>query len=151
MKTLRHAAIMLLAGLYVAGLAASWLAPAGYAAQVRDTISAPPSRVFLLGTDELGRDSFARLLYGSRISLTLAPGAALLATIIAAAAGVTAGYAGGWIEACLMRLADLFLSVPWLFLLLTVRAVLPFNVPPAESVGVTFCCSVFWGGRARRA
>ncbi|MCU1275677.1 MAG: binding-protein-dependent transport system inner rane component [Bryobacterales bacterium] len=138
MTGLRHGAIALLASLYLAGLAAGWLAPAGYAGQFREFPSAPPSQTFLLGTDELGRDSFARLLYGSRISLTLAPAAAALATFIGAVAGVTAGYLGGWIDICLSRLADLFLSVPWLFLLLSVRAVLPLNVHPMESIAITF-------------
>jgi peptide/nickel transport system permease protein len=138
MTGLRRLAIALLASLYLAALAAGWLAPAGYAGQFREFPSAPPSHTFLLGTDELGRDSFARLLYGSRISLTLAPAAAALATFVGAAAGVAAGYLGGWIDVFLSRLADLFLSVPWLFLLLGVRAVLPLNVHPLESIAITF-------------
>ena len=139
MKSLRRTALVLLAAIYLAGLSAAWLAPAGYANQFRESAGAPPSRAFLLGTDDLGRDSFSRLLYGSRLSLTLAPAAALLATLIAALVGITAGYAGGWIEICLMRVTDLFLSIPWLFLLLIVRAFLPLNVRPLESVAITFC------------
>jgi peptide/nickel transport system permease protein len=138
MKALRHSAIGVLIAIYVAALAAGWLAPAGYARQFRDSLGAPPSRAFPLGTDELGRDSFARLLYGSRVSLSLAPAAAALTTLIGAAIGVTAGYMGGWIETVLARVTDLFVSVPWLFLLLSVRAVLPLNVRPLESVAITF-------------
>jgi peptide/nickel transport system permease protein len=134
----RRFAMVLLASLYLAALAAGWLAPTGYAVQFREFPSAPPSHTFLLGTDELGRDFFARLLYGSRISLTLAPAAAALATLIGAVAGLAAGYLGGWIDICLSRLADLFLSVPWLFLLLSVRAALPLNVNPLESIAITF-------------
>ena len=61
-------------------LAANWLAPAGYAKQFRDAPDAPPSHQHLLGTDEVGRDRFARVLYGTRISLLLAPAAALVST-----------------------------------------------------------------------
>ena len=68
-------------------LAANWLAPAGYAKQFRDAPSAPPSRQHLLGTDDIGRDRFARLLYGTRISLLLAPAAALVSTGLAALFG----------------------------------------------------------------
>ena len=138
MKLLRHAAIVALATIYLAGLGAGWLAPVGYARQFRDAPDAPPSLAFPLGTDALGRDAFARLLYGSRVSLSLAPAAAALATLIGALVGVTAGYLGGWVDTCLARVIDLFLSVPWLFLLLSVRAALPLNVPPFESVGITF-------------
>jgi peptide/nickel transport system permease protein len=151
MKRLRHVAIVLLVSIYAAGLAAGWLAPSGYAAQFRDAPAAPPTARFPLGTDELGRDSLARLLYGSRVSLTLAPAAAALATLIGAAIGVTAGYLGGFVDLCLARLIDLFLSVPWLFLLLSVRAVLPLNVHPLESVGITFLLLglLGWAGPAR--
>jgi len=138
MKPVRRCAMALLLATYLAGLAAGWLAPAGYARQFRDAPGAPPSRAFPLGTDELGRDALARLLYGSRVSLVLAPAAAALATLLGAAVGVAAGYLGGWADTCLCRVMDLFLSVPWLFLLLGVRAALPLNVPPLESVTITF-------------
>lgn len=151
MKPLRHGAMVLLAAIYLAALSAGWLAPAGYARQFRESPAVRPSAVFLLGTDELGRDCFARLLYGSRVSLTLAPAAAALATVVGAMAGVGAGYWGGWIDTCLARLMDLFLSVPWLFLLLSVRAALPLNVRPLESIGITFLLLglLGWAGPAR--
>jgi peptide/nickel transport system permease protein len=119
-------------------LAANWLAPAGYAKQYREAASAPPSHEHWLGTDEIGRDRFARVLYGTRISLLLAPAAALLSTLMAALVGGLAGYLGGaWARAA-MAVTDLFLSLPWLFLLITVRAVMPLNVSPLVSVMVTF-------------
>jgi peptide/nickel transport system permease protein len=119
-------------------LAANWLAPAGYAKQYRDVTDAAPSRQHWLGTDEIGRDRFARVLYGTRVSLLLAPAAALLSTLLAAVIGGLAGYLGGiWTRAA-MAVTDLFLSLPWLFLLITVRALMPLNVPPMISVLVTF-------------
>ena len=93
---------------------------------------------FPLGTDELGRDRFARLLYGTRISLLLAPAAALLSTLIAALLGGSAGYLGGRWERMVTSGIDLFLSLPWLFLLLAVRALLPLNTSPFTSVLITF-------------
>lgn len=119
-------------------LAASWIAPVGYSKQDRDAAGTPPSREHWLGTDEIGRDRFARVLYGTRISLLLAPAAALVSTLLAALVGGLAGYLGGvWARAA-MAVTDLFLSLPWLFLLITVRAMLPLNVSPTLSVLVTF-------------
>ncbi len=75
-------------------LAANWLAPAGYAKQYREAADAAPSRQHWLGTDEIGRDRFARVLYGTRISLLLAPAAALLSTLMAALVGGLGGISG---------------------------------------------------------
>jgi peptide/nickel transport system permease protein len=92
-----------------------------------------PARVFVLGTDAFGRDQLSRLLYGARISLF----AGLLATVLALAAGwllgTLAGFYGGWVDTIVMRSADLFLALPWLYLLFTVRAVLPLHVPAAQA------------------
>lgn len=121
-----------------ASAAANWLAPAGYAKQYRDATSAPPSHAHWLGTDEIGRDRFARVLYGTRISLLLAPAAALLSTLMAAFIGGLAGYLGGAWARIAMAVTDLFLSLPWLFLLITARALMPLNVSPLFSVLVTF-------------
>jgi peptide/nickel transport system permease protein len=121
-----------------ASLAANWLAPGGYAKQYREVTDAPPSRAHWLGTDEIGRDRFARVLYGTRISLLLAPAAALLSTLMAALIGGLAGYLGGAWARTAMAVTDLFLSLPWLFLLITARALMPLNVSPLVSVMVTF-------------
>jgi peptide/nickel transport system permease protein len=121
-----------------ASLAANWLAPAGYAKQYREATDAPPSRTHWLGTDDVGRDRFARVLYGTRISLLLAPAAALLSTLMAALIGGLAGYLGGIWERLAMAVINLFLSLPWLFLLIMARALLPLNVSPLFSAMVTF-------------
>ena len=126
--------------LFVLGvsLTANWLAPAGYAKQYREAAGAAPSHDHWLGTDEIGRDRFARVLYGTRISLLLAPAAALLSTLMAALVGGLGGYLGGRWARGAMAVTDLFLSLPWLFLLITVRALMPLNVSPLASVLVTF-------------
>jgi ABC-type dipeptide/oligopeptide/nickel transport system permease subunit len=131
-------ACAVLALVLAASLAANWLAPAGYAKQYREATDAPPSRAHWLGTDDVGRDRFARVLYGTRISLLLAPAAALLSTLMAALIGGLAGYLGGIWARIAMAVTDLFLSLPWLFLLITARALMPLNVSPLVSVLVTF-------------
>jgi len=151
MKRLRLAAVLFL--VLISGLAfsANFVAPASYARQFRDIPDAPASRQHPLGTDDLGRDRFSRVLYGTRISLLLAPAAALLSTILAALVGGIAGLAGGWIGTAVMSATDLFLSLPWLFLLLTVRAFLPLNTSPLLSVAITFALlgCLGWAGAAR--
>jgi ABC-type dipeptide/oligopeptide/nickel transport system permease subunit len=138
MNIWRRAACVVLALVVGVSLAANWLAPAGYARQYREAANAAPSRAHWLGADEIGRDRFARVLYGTRVSLLLAPAAALLSTLLAALVGGLAGYLGGaWARAA-MAVTDLFLALPWLFLLITVRALLPLNVSPIVSVVVTF-------------
>ena len=138
MTAVRKLACGVLALVLVVSLAAGWLAPAGYATQFREAPNAPPSRQHWLGTDEIGRDLFSRTLYGTRISLLLAPAAALLSTLVAAMIGGLAGYLGGAWERLAMGVTDLFLSLPWLFLLITVRALLPLNASPLLSVTATF-------------
>ncbi|HTW67072.1 MAG TPA: ABC transporter permease [Bryobacteraceae bacterium] len=131
-------ALAVLAVIAAAALGAGWITPHSYAEQSREFISAPPSKDFWLGTDDLGRDRLARLLYGTRVSLLLAPAAALLSTVIAALIGGAAGYLGGRAERMVTTGIDLFLSLPWLFLLLAVRALLPLNTSPVMSVTITF-------------
>jgi ABC-type dipeptide/oligopeptide/nickel transport system permease subunit len=132
-------------------LLADFVAPAPYAHQYRETPDAAPSRQHLLGTDDLGRDRFSRLLYGTRVSLLLAPAAALLSSLLAALIGGTAGFVGGWVQRCVVAATDLFLSLPWLFLLITIRALLPLNVSPITSVVITFALlgCLGWASAAR--
>jgi peptide/nickel transport system permease protein len=151
MKWVRRAAIGFLVLLLAACLLSEFVAPASYAHQFRDLPDAAPSGQHLLGTDDLGRDRLSRLLYGTRVSLLLAPAAALLSSLLAALIGGIAGFAGGWVERCAMAVTELFLSLPWLFLLITVRALLPLNVSPLTSVVITFALlgSLGWATAAR--
>jgi peptide/nickel transport system permease protein len=109
-----------------------------YDRQFRDLPNAPMSKQFPLGTDELGRDRLSRLLYGTRISLLAAPAAALLSTVLAALAGGLAGFLGSWLDRAATIVLDLMLSLPWLFLIIIVRAMLPLNIHAAGSLLVTF-------------
>jgi len=79
---------------------------------------APPSARHPLGTDDLGRDELARVLYGGRVSLVVGVTAMLLGSVIGVALGSLAGYLGGWVDTAVMRLVDLVLSFPAIFLLL---------------------------------
>jgi ABC-type dipeptide/oligopeptide/nickel transport system permease subunit len=125
--------------------------PTRYDRQFRDSPNARPSRQFPLGTDDLGRDRLSRLIYGTRVSLLLASAAALLSCVTAAALGGVAGLAGGIADEVIVGVADLFLSLPWLFLLLMVRACLPLNVSPTISVAITFLLlgALGWAAPAR--
>ena len=151
MKWARTVAIIFLVLVAGACLFANYIAPASYAHQFREEPNAAPSRHHLLGTDDLGRDRFSRVLYGTRVSLLLAPAAALLSSLLAALIGGVAGFAGGWLQKFVMAATDLFLSLPWLFLLITVRALLPLNVAPIISVAITFALlgCLGWAAAAR--
>jgi len=138
MKLLRRVALVLLALVALAALSAEWVAPARYDQQFRETIDARPSRQHPLGTDALGRDRLSRLIYGTRVSLLLAPAAALLSSLISCAAGIFAAWNGKRWERGLEISSDLFMALPWMLLLLTVRAALPLSISPWSSVTITF-------------
>ncbi|HLJ14558.1 MAG TPA: ABC transporter permease [Bryobacteraceae bacterium] len=138
MSVVRLAAILFLSLVAVAALTPELWTVAPYNVQFREAPEAPPSRQFPLGTDAIGRDRLSRLLYGTRVSLLLAPAAALLSCLEAAALGAMAAMAGGFVDRAVLASAELFLSLPWLFVLLTVRAFLPLNTSPAASVAITF-------------
>jgi ABC-type dipeptide/oligopeptide/nickel transport system permease subunit len=128
----------LLCTIFLAGIFAGGVTHYSYAKQFRELPNAAPSAVHLFGTDALGRDLFARVLYGTRVSLLLAPAAALLSTIIAGVLGAFAGLIGGWLEKVVLATADLCMGLPLLFVLLALRAVLPLDVDPILSVVATF-------------
>jgi peptide/nickel transport system permease protein len=79
---------------------------------------ARPSRQHVLGTDDLGRDEFARVVYGGRVSLLVGLTAMLVGSAIGVVMGSAAGYMGGWVDTVIMRFVDLMLSFPAIFLLL---------------------------------
>jgi peptide/nickel transport system permease protein len=91
----------------------------------------------LLGSDEVGRDLLSRLLFGARISLTVGLFAVIMEVLIGTTLGAIAGYYGGWIDYALMRLTDVFLSIPLLPLLLVLTAIVAASSTKASlSFGV---------------
>ena len=93
----------------------------------------PPSAGYWLGTDDLGRDLFQRLLDGGRVSLLVGIAGALLSAILGAVVGVFAGYLGGRLDAILMRLTDGVIALPLLPLLIVLAAIDPRKIGvPAE-------------------
>jgi peptide/nickel transport system permease protein len=128
----------ILGAIFAFGLFAESVTHYPYALQFRELPNAAPSALHWLGTDGLGRDLFTRVVYGTRVSLLLAPAAALLATTIAAILGGIAGLRGGWLERLILACADLSMSLPLLFVLIALRAFLPLDVSPILSAVATF-------------
>jgi peptide/nickel transport system permease protein len=111
--------------------------PSGFTTRTaRHLFGAPPLDIFVLGTDEFGRDVFSRLLAGARVSLTMAIAAAGLALLIAVVTGAIAGYAGGAADLLISAVSELVLGLPWLYLLVAVRAALPLSLPPPQAMAV---------------
>ncbi len=92
-----------------------------------------PTRLFLFGTDDYGRDLFSRLLFGGQISLFAGLLGLGLSLGVGIVVGGLAGYYGGWVDEINMRATELFLALPWLYLLFAVRMALPLNIPPAQA------------------
>ena len=90
-----------------------------------------PARIFLLGSDGFGRDQLSRLLYGGQISLLAGLLAAALSVILGSLMGTISGFFGHYVDEGLMRLSELFLALPWLYLLFAVRAFMPLHVSPS--------------------
>ncbi len=103
-----------------AALAAPWVAPHDPTAVDSRAILAAPSAAHWLGTDNLGRDIFSRLVYGARWSLGAAASAAAVIVLIGISVGVVAGYAGGILDDVLMRIVDVLLAFPSLVLALAI-------------------------------
>jgi peptide/nickel transport system permease protein len=91
-----------------------------------------PGRIFLMGSDAYGRDQFSRFLFGGQISMLAGLIAAILSLSIGIIVGGIAGFYGGWIDELLMRGGELFLALPWLYLLFAVRAALPLHISQWE-------------------
>lgn len=106
------ALIVLLAAL------APLVAPDGPTAIDLAAVNQPPGNGHLLGTDDVGRDVWARLVYGARTSLAVGLGAVAIALLIGTVVGVAAGYLGRWTDTALMRLTDAVMSVPPLLMVI---------------------------------
>ena len=105
----------------------------------------PPSFEHYLGTDQLGRDVFSRMLYGSRVSLSVGFVAVAISILIGILVGAVAGYYAGWVDSFLMRFVDIMLCFPSFFLILTVVALLgPSLFKVMVVIGITS-----WMGTSR--
>ena len=112
-------------GLVLMAWLAPWLAPhSPTEGDLRTLRLLPPSAAHWMGTDDQGRDILSRVIHGSRITLFVVGLVAVLAAPVGLLVGTVAGYAGGWVDAVLMRITDIFLAFPKLILALAFVAAL---------------------------
>ena len=126
--------------LYVAVFTAEWWVPENPRSQDVLLGTTPPSTEHWFGTDKLGRDYFAQVIYAGQISLKIGVGVALISTIIGTVMGSLAGYFGGWVDQLLMRVTDLFLIVP----AIAVLAIALQNFGTADTIIIATLAGLFW-------
>jgi peptide/nickel transport system permease protein len=132
------AGLLILAILALASIFAPLLTPYGVNQQDLFDQLAPPNAHHLLGTDNLGQDVWTRMLYGGRLSLSIGVLAALISTCIGVLVGAVAGFYGKIADAVLMRLVDLLLAFPAIFLLLIL-----FSIIQASATSVILFLGLF--------
>jgi peptide/nickel transport system permease protein len=139
--------------LIVVAICALWpasdLPQSPYAADLTRALMPPfwrdGSSLFMLGTDQFGRDVLSRVIYGTRFSISIALGAACIGGVVGTVLGVTAGFYGGAVDAVIMRLADVQLAFPLILLVIAVLAV----VGPSVPVLIVVLGTPSWAGYAR--
>jgi peptide/nickel transport system permease protein len=110
--------------LLITGVFADFLAPYGFNdIHLADRLTGP-STTYILGTDNLGRDMLSRIIFGARISMYVGLGAALISTVEASVIGIVSGYLGGKFDILVQRFVDAWMAFPFLFILLTVMAII---------------------------
>ena len=138
--------LVLVGGVVLAALCAPWLAPFDpLAGDLRNAYLLEPGGRYLLGTDTQGRDVLSRVLYGARLSLLVGLISQSVAVTLGVGLGLVAGYYGRWVDALVMRLADITLAFPTLLLLIAVAAA----VKPSLPVVFVVIGVVGWAGMAR--
>jgi peptide/nickel transport system permease protein len=119
--------LVLTLGMVLVALLAPWIAPYENG-QVIGDVWAPMSDKAWLGTDNLGRDLLTRMIYGARVTLTIAGASTALSFTVGATLGLMAAVAGGWLDQWLSRGVDLLMAIPTLIFALVVLSVLPSSV-----------------------
>ena len=117
-------AIVVLLGLVIVAIGAPWIAPYSPTAQDVNNMLAPPSGAHLLGTDDLGRDIFSRLVWGAPATVYASLLAVSVAVAIGLPVGLLAGFFGGWADDIISRVIDTFLSFPAIVLAIAVTGAL---------------------------
>jgi len=119
---------ILVFGVFVVAVLAPFISPYDPSAIDIRNILVGPSASHPFGTDDLGRDVLSRMIWGSRVSLEVGFVAIGIATIIGILLGAAAGYYGGYLDSAIMRFVDIMLSIPTIFLVLAVIAILEPNI-----------------------
>jgi peptide/nickel transport system permease protein len=138
MIRIRRAAILLLVVIALSGLLAPRLAPYTWDRQFRESTDAPPGPAFAMGTDELGRDRWSRLLYATSISALLAPAAALCSVMLALLISSLTALGRSALTHLVAGFTTICLSLPWIFLFIVLRSWLPLDSGPATLIACTF-------------
>jgi len=115
---------VIVVGMLLMAVFAESIAPYDYDDTVRGARMKPPSAAHWLGTDNLSRDMWSRVVYGARVSVTVGFATIVLVTVLATALGVSSAYFGGVYDLVLQRVVDAWLSFPYLIIILSVMAVL---------------------------
>ncbi len=137
-----------LAIIVLVAIFAPWIAPADpYDTSMASRLKPPGTPGHILGTDELGRDMLSRLMYGARLSLFMGLTPVVVATLVGGLLGIIAGYAGGWVNAAIMRTMDVFYAFPSVLLAVAIAGSLGGGV----SNGLIALCFVFTPSIARIA
>jgi peptide/nickel transport system permease protein len=114
----------LVVAMFVMAVGADWIAHYPYDQSIVGARMKPPSAQFWMGTDNLSRDMWSRVVYGARVSVTVGLATIALGTLIAAAVGISSGYIGGGYDMAVQRVVDAWMSFPYLVIILSIMAVL---------------------------
>ena len=138
------ACLVILLGLILLAVFAPWIAPYG-PTKISGGFSKPPDAEHWLGTDQIGRDMFSRLLYAMRVSLLFGFLATVISTAIGVVLGLVSGYFGGWVDRVIMSFTDMVMSFPYILLVLVAAAIFE----PGMWTMIIILGLVDWPGVAR--
>lgn len=138
------ACLVILLGLILLAVFAPWIVPYG-PTKISGGFSKPPDAEHWLGTDQIGRDMFSRLLYAMRVSLLVGFLATVISTAIGVVLGLVSGYFGGWVDRVIMSFTDMVMSFPYILLVLVAAAIFE----PGMWTMIIILGLVDWPGVAR--